>query len=138
MATALSTAWRYRQVILLAAKVLKFVADRINESTPQERENISHHMQAIYQILRGAAKRKGEEIDLQPLSIFALPPESGGVEESTTRITRRERVREATGQFLNSLKQYRLNLTRAELAEIGDHLKDIRRLVAEIDRRVKS
>ena len=137
MSTALSTAWKYRQVIMLAAKALKFAADRINESTPQEREELGRHMRAIYEILRSAAKRKGEDIDPQKLSVFALPPAQGRTQTSTSRNRRTQRIRESISQLLNTLKKYRLHLTRAELAEISDHLKEIKRLASDIDRRVR-
>ena len=137
MSTAIATAWKYRQVILLAIKVLKFLADRISESTPQEREDIRRHMHAVYQILRGAAKRKGEEIDLQPLSVFALPTASEGAEDNTVCNRRTRRVREATDQVVQSMRKYRLTLTRTELAEIADHLKHIGRLASEINSRAE-
>jgi len=138
MSTAIATAWKYRQAVLLAIKVLKFLADRINESTPQEREDIRHHMHAVYQILRGAAKRKGEEIDLQPLSVFALPAASEGAEDSTIRNRRTRRVRKATDQVVQWMREYRLTLTRTELSEIADHLKYIGRLASEINSRANS
>ena len=137
MSTALSTAWKYRQVIMSAAKALKFAADRINESTPQEREELGRHMRAIYEILRSAAKRKGEDIDRQQLSVFALPPAQGRTQTSTSRNRRIRRIRESISQLLNTLKKYRLHLTRVELAEISDHLKEIKRLASDIDRRVR-
>ena len=138
MSTALSAAWRYHRVIVRAAKVLKFAAERINESSPQERGEIGRRIQAIYEILRNAARRKGEELDPQPLAVFVPPPAPGGFQPDTGRNRRRQRVRESIGQILRALKKYRLSMTRAELAEIGDHLKEIGRLVSEIDRRVRA
>ena len=136
MVTLLSVAWRYHRVILMATQVLKFVADRINESSPEEREEIACHMRAIYGILRNVAKRGGDGDDLKPLTFSSLALTSGGTQANIGR-NRRQRVRESASRIMEALKKYHRNLTKAELTEISGHLKEIRRLAVEIDRRVK-
>ena len=48
----ISQVYTFLTIGLRLARVVEMVADRVQESTPEERVEIAHHVAAIYRILR--------------------------------------------------------------------------------------
>ena len=138
MTTVLLTAWRYRQLLSLAAKVIRVLTERVRESTPQEREEIKQHLQVICDVLREAAKRRGEQLDLDVNSLVEVTSEKVRSEYSSSQGRRSIRLQKGKDWLLHGLRKYRPNLSREEVGIILDRLKALYGILSEINRRARS
>ena len=137
-----TTAVRYAPVAIKAAKILHHLVRLYAESTPQEREDIKQHLRSILDILRSAAMRSQDADDLPPLLMLPAPDILRRTQESHNRYqksvrTRSWQFRHNVRQIVKVIRRYASNLTGAEAQEIADHLNEIRKILSQINRRVR-
>ena len=134
----------FAQLAIYAIKVLKKLHQLYAESTPQERETIADHLQAIYDILRNVAGRGQEPSNLPPM-LMLPPPESvagtlGGVRKQQKQRFQEHsrRLRQNMRQFARAIGQYQSSFTLDEAKAVAWHLNEIRKILSGINRRTRS
>ena len=131
---------RYVRLALLAYKVLEKLYRFYSAFTPQEREAIGNHLQAIYDVLRNVASRRKESPALPPM--LMLPPQTTERIAQGVRRQHKKRFQEHSRQFrqnvrriARTIREYQTSFTVEDAKEIGTHLNDIRKILAEVERR---
>ena len=134
---------RFAQLAIYAFKVLKKLHDLYSKSTPQERDAVKDHLQAIYDIMRNVAGRRQEASDLPPM-LMLPPPETLGA-ASYVRDHRKKRFldrsrpfRQDIRQFTRIIGKYQSNFTAEEAKQIAEHLNEVRKILSAIDRRTRN
>ena len=110
------------------ARAAAAAADRVPESTPEERSQIARHVAAIYRVVRAATARRG---DVQEFPMLLLGPAT----PRDSQAQRMERLQNGTRQFRHTFRRYRRRLNGAERERVMSHVRDLDRITAEIDAR---
>lgn len=133
----------YAQIAELAYSVLKKLWRLWNESTPQERETITQHLQAIYDVLRNVAARGSESPNLPPM--LMLPPPEVVVQGSNVTnkdrkrfVARARRFRQDLRLFARTIGRYRSSFTVDDSKAIIGRLNEIRKILSAIERRTRN
>ena len=113
------------------ARVVTAVAEHVQESTPEERAEIARHVVAIYRILRDATDRRGDARDFPVLMLGpAIPNDS--------QTQRMERLQNGLRQFRHTFRRYRHHLNRENREQVMYHVRELARIVFEIDARTRA
>jgi hypothetical protein len=137
-----TTIVRYAPLAIRAAKVLHYLARLYGGSTQQEREAIKDHLQEIWEILENVAERSGE-VRQTPALLMLLPGEiPAGAGDSSKRrkvrvMERSRQVRQNVREFAGLIRRYQSNFTSDEAKEVISHLNEIRKTLADINRRTR-
>lgn len=113
------------------AKVLNEIAKRVRESTPEEREEVRKHVVAIYDILRAASEREGQNLDVPMLMLGQGIPDASVAD-------RTERMRNSIITFRHTFRRYKHHLNKENREEVLVHAKEIARVIAEIEKRTRA
>lgn len=124
---------QFLPVAMQAAQILKAGINRFQEATPQEREEIGRHLLAIYYVLEGAAEREQE-----PLDAPALSPAAWNVAVLEVGERKHEQLRQSIRQFVRAVRRLQSKFAAEERREILFHLSEIKRILADIDRRARN
>ena len=131
---------RYVRLALLAYKVFEKLYRLYTAFTPQEREAIGYHLQAIYLVLRNVASRRKDAPDLP--AMLMLPPQTTERIAQGTRRQHKKRFHEHSRHFrqntrrvARTIRAYQSSFTVEDAKEIGTHLNDVRKILAEVERR---
>ena len=112
------------------ARVAMAIADRVQESTPEERAEVARHVAAIYRILRDATERRGDARDFPMLMLGPATPN-----DNQTR--RMDRLQNGLRQFSHTFRRYRRHLNREHREQVMSHVRELARIVLEIDARTQ-
>lgn len=138
-----SRAGTYVQIVALAYKVLKKLWDIWSESALREREDISQHLQAIYDVLRNVAARGSESPNLPPM-LMLPPPEVVAQDSNVTNkdrkqfIARARRFRQDLRLFARTIGRYQSSFTVEDSKAIIERLNEIRKILSAIERRTRN
>ena len=113
------------------ARVAATVADRVPESTPEERSEIARHLAASYRIVRDAAARRGALPDFPGLSLGPATPRDSPAQ-------RMARLQNGTRQFSHTFRRYRRRLNGAERQRVLSQVRDLDRIAAQIAARTRA
>ena len=128
------------QLALLTWKVLDKL-HRIHASlTPQEREEVRNHLQAIYQVLRDVAKRRIERPNTLPMLMMppleTVDPAQGARKRSKIRFQERSRQFHKNARLTaRTIREYQSSFTVEDVRAIRAHLDEIRKKLSEAERR---
>ena len=128
MATAF---YRWLQIGLYVAKLLNEVAERVQESTPEEKAQIVKHVVAIYDVLKAATQRESPNANVPMLMLAPSAPQESIADRS-------DRMRNALIAFRRTFRRYRHHLNNANRKEIMEHAQELARVVAEIEKRTRA
>ena len=106
-------------------------ADRVPESTPEERSQIVRHIAGIYRIARAATARR---VGISEFHMLGLGPAT----PNDSQAQRLERLQNGTRQFRHTFRRYRWHLNGAERERVMSHVRDLDRITAEIDARTNA
>ena len=112
------------------ARVAMAIADRVQESTPEERAEVARHVAAIYRILQDATERRGDARDFPMLMLGPATP-------NDNQTQRMERLQNGLRQFRHTFRRYRRNLNREHREQVMSHVRELARIVLEIDARTR-
>ena len=102
------------------------IADRVQESTPEERTEVARHVAAIYWILRDATEWRGDARDFPMLML-------GPATHNDNQTQRMERLQNGLSQFRHTFLRYRRHLNREHREQVMSHVRELARIVLEID-----
>ena len=125
-----SRVYTYLTIGRWLAKVAGAVAERVHESTPEERTEIARHVAAIYRILRDARERRGDVRDFPMLMLGPATP-------NDSHNQRMERLQNGIRQFRHTFRRYRRHLNRENREQVMSHVRELARIVAEIEARTR-
>ena len=111
--------------------MLHEVAERVKESTPEERDKIRKRVVAIYYVLRGAAEQESRNANV-PMPMLEPGIPEGSVADRT------DRMRNAITAFRHTFRRYKRHLNKANREEVMEHAKELARIIAEIDQRTRA
>ena len=128
------------RLALLAWKVLDKLYRIYASLTPQEREVVRNHLQAVYQVLRGVAERRNEHPNSLPMLMMppleTMDPTQGARKRSKIRFQERSRrFRQNARWTARTIREYQSSFTVEDVREIGAHLDEIRKILSEAERR---
>ena len=113
------------------AKAAATAADRVPEGTPEESAEIARHVAAIYRILRDATVRRGGVEEFPMLMLGPATP-------NDNQTQRMERLQDGTRQFTHTFRRYRRYLSREEREQVMSYIRDLARIVSEINARTRT
>ena len=125
-----SRVYTYLTIGISLAKVVVAVAERIQESTPEERREIARHVAAIYRILRDATERSGDAKDFPMLMLGPATPQ-----DSHNR--RMERLQDGIRQFRHTFRRYRRHLSKEQRDQVRSHVRELSRIASKIEARAR-
>jgi hypothetical protein len=134
-----SSALKYIHLATMATKVLHSAWKLYEESTPDERQTIIRHLNAISDILRNVYRRtRGGTVPALPM----LPALATGKHSEFLRRKRHKRFtehvrrfRQSTRQFVKLIRECQSSFTVQEAKQIAWHLDEIRKVLSAIRRR---
>ena len=126
-----SRVYTYLTIGRWLAKVAVAVAERVQESTPEERTEIAQQVVAIYRILRDATERRGDVRDFPMLMLGPATPNDGHDQ-------RMERLQNGIRQFRHTFRRYRGNLDEENREQVMSHVRELARIVSEIETRTRA
>ena len=125
-----SRVYTYLTIGIWLTKVSVAVAERVQESTPEERTEIAQHIAAIYRILRDATERSGDAKDFPMLML-------GPATHKDSHNRRMERLQDGIGQFRYTFRRYKRHLSKENRGQVRSHVRELARIVSEIEARVR-
>ncbi len=128
------------QLGLLAWKVLNKLYRIYASLTPQEREALRNHLQAIYQVLRDVAERRNEMPNSLPVLMMppleTMDPTQSARKRSNIRFQERSRqFRQNARRTARTIREYQSSFTVEDTREIGARLDETRKILSEAERR---
>ena len=128
MATAF---YRWLQIGLYVTKLLNEVAERVKESTPEEKAQIVKHVVAIYDVLKAATQRESPNANGPMLMLAPSAPQDSVADHS-------DRMRNALIAFRRTFRRYKHHLNNANRKEIMEHARELAHVIAEIEKRTRA
>ena len=125
-----SRVYTYLTIGIWLAKVVVAVAERVHESTPEERTEIARQVAAIYGILRDATERSGDAKDFPMLMLGPATP-------NDSHSQRMERLQNGIRQFRYTFRRYRRHLSKENREQVRSHVRELARIVSEIEARAR-
>ena len=113
------------------AKAAATASDHVPDGTPEERAEIARHVAAIYRILRAATVRHEGIGEFPMLGLGPATP----IDSQTQRL---ERLQNGIRQFRHTFHRYRRHLNREERQQAMSHIRDLARIVSEINARTRA
>ena len=127
----LSRAYIFLTIGRQLAKAAATAADHVPDGTPEERAEIARHVAAIYRILRAATVRHEGIGEFPMLGLGPATP----IDSQTQRL---ERLQNGIRQFRHTFHRYRRHLNREERQQAMSHIRDLARIVSEINARTRA
>ncbi len=125
-----SRVYTYLTIGRWLAKVVVAVAERVQESTPEERTEVARHIAAIYRLLREAMEQHGDVRDFPMLMLGPGTP-------NDSHNQRMERLQNGIRQFGHTFRRYRRHLDQGSREQVMSHVRELARIVSEIEARTR-